>query len=70
MPFESLHSELYEKSYSRFAKTAQDRPKLCTIVFELNFKGCVLVIAFYAMNESIVRPPRLFILGFCSLIGG
>jgi len=33
MPFESLHFELCGKSYGRFAKTVQDGPKLCVVVF-------------------------------------
>ena len=30
---ESLHSKVCGKRYGRFAKTGQDRPKLCTVVF-------------------------------------
>ena len=53
MPFESLHSKLCGKNYGHFANTAQDKPELCTVVFQLNFRGRVLVIGFCIMNESI-----------------
>jgi len=46
MPFESLHSELCGKTYGRFAKTAQDRPKLCTVVFWLNFRVVLWELSF------------------------
>jgi len=70
MHFESLHSELCGKSYRRFAKTAQDIPELCTVVFELNFRGCVMVIRFCTMNESVTTLPKICILRIYSLIGG
>ena len=69
MPFESLHSELCGKSYDHFAKTAQDRFELCIVVVQLNFRGHVVVIRFFTVNESIAGLPKLFILGFCSSIG-
>ena len=58
------------KNYGRFPKTAQDRPELCTILFQLHLGGRVVVIIFYTMNESFEGLFKLFILGFYSSIGG
>ena len=54
MPFESLHFELCGKSYGHFAKTVRDISELCTVLFQLNFRGRVVAIGFGTMNESIV----------------
>ena len=51
MPFESLHSDFCRNSYGRFSKTAQDRPKLCTIVFYPNFREAIVVIMHYTIHE-------------------
>ena len=64
MPFESLYFKLCGKHYGRFAKTEQDRPKLCAVVFLLNFRGRVVLIGFCSMSESVVGLPKLVILGF------
>ena len=68
IPFESLHSKLCGKRYGRFTKTPQDRSELCTVVFQLNFRGRVVVIGSGTMNESVVGVPKLFILEFYSSI--
>jgi len=68
--FRILHSVWFGKSYGRFAKTAQDKSELCTIVFQLNFSGRIMVIGFYTMNESVAGLSKLFILGFYSSIRG
>ena len=70
MPFKSLYSELCRKSYGHFAKTMHDRSELCTIVFQLNFRGCVVVIGSFIMNESIAGLSNIFILRFYSSIRG
>jgi len=52
-----------KKSYGRFTNTAQDKLELCTILFKLNFKSCVVVFVFYTVIKSITGLPKLFILG-------
>jgi len=64
MPIESLHFEFYEKSYGQFTKTTQDNLELCTVLFEVNFRRCVVVVVFCSVNKSVVGILKPLIMGF------